>query len=184
MNHPNREEWIAFLYEEIEGAEKEKFGAHLKECDVCRHSVERWQQAMGALDAWKLPKSKPRRKSPALRPFIQWAAAAAILLTCGILIGQANRPQKDLTARLAKAEAEVAETRAMLAELSTNVADDRRRSDVALVKALEKLEARHANELRAMRKDLETVATLTEVGFRSAQNQIVRLAGYSGHPTQ
>lgn len=184
MNHPNREEWIAFLYEEVAGAEKEKLAAHLKDCQSCRQSVERWQEMIGALDAWKLPKSKARRKSPALRPFIQWAAAAAILLTCGILIGQANRPGKDLTARLAKAEAEVAETRSMLADLAKNVAEDHRRGDATLVNALEKLEARHANELRAMRKDLETVAALTEVGFRTAQNQIVRLAGYSGDPAQ
>lgn len=177
MSHPSREEWMAFLYEDLQPTEKARFADHLKECEACNSRVERWRQTMGALDKWPLPTAKRR---PAVLPWRQWAAAAAVLLMLGILIGQNLGPRpSDLSARLDRAETEAAESKALVAKLSKTIAEDRARDQAAVVEALQRFETQRATDLRAMRKDLETVATLTEAGFRNAENQIVRLAGYS-----
>ena len=177
MSHPSREEWMAFLYEDLPPTEKAQLGDQLNECDACRSRFDRWRQTMGALDKWPLPAVKRR---PTLLPWTQWAAAAAVLLMLGILIGQNLGPKtSDLTARLDRAEAEAANSKALVTKLTKTIAEDRDHDQAAVVAALQRFETQRAADLRTMRKDLETVATLTEAGFRNAENQIVRLAGYS-----
>ena len=181
MSHPNREEWMAFLYEDLESTEKNRLSEHLKSCASCQQQVARWRTTMRALDEWQLPE---RKAAPIHQPWLRWAAAAAIFLAAGVSIGAAARPKADLAAIQkaiepqikASIQQELAQrTKAEIDELSKMIAKARATDQEALVVTLRELESRRVAELQALRKDLETVAV-------SAQNQFVRLASYTGMP--
>jgi hypothetical protein len=172
MNHPNREEWMSFLYEETDPGERSKLTAHLHGCGSCQQHVARWRGAMGAMNQWKID-DRPRASR---RPvFFRWAAAACLLLAIGFGIGSvasranASAMRKDLQNQ-----------RAMIDELTRAVAQNRARDQQALVATLRELETRRAAEMQTLRGDLETVAALTEESLNRAQNQLVRLASYTG----
>ena len=86
MNHPKREEWAPYLFGETKIEVRRELNAHLKECADCRQEIENWQRSLARLDAWKL-QSVPK---PGLNfaPYLNWAAAAALLLLLGFGIGR------------------------------------------------------------------------------------------------
>lgn len=229
MNHPTREDWMAYLYGEIRREAKGQITAHLDACDECRANVAAWRQAMLALDAWQVPTAQPRRH---WAPLVKWAAAAAVLLLAGFGFGRGLSPtpvnaaairaaiepslkhsvEAELRPKLAREMQEkwqtdlatahvklAAEFRKEAQEQLANVADatlaaatadaDRLLGEFAktetekraeekqiLLTLLKELEAKFLTEFAATRKDLETVAVLTELGLRSAQQEIVQLA--------
>ena len=173
MKHPNREQWIGFLYDDCEAAEKTELASHLNSCATCRQQLDTWRQTAAALDTYKIE----RRAQPNWQtvPWLRWSAAAAVLLAAGISIGtvmssRANPVQaqviSDLQARLEKSESEAARTQRLLIEMSKTIAADRAEDQAALLAT--------AQQLQATRKDLETVAALTEVSLKN-----IRFASYS-----
>src|SRR5262249_28896793 len=58
---------------------------HLRDCLECRRQVQGWRSSMAALDAWQLP--QPRQR-PAFSSALRWAAAAAVVLALGFVIGR------------------------------------------------------------------------------------------------
>jgi microsomal dipeptidase-like Zn-dependent dipeptidase len=89
------------------------------------------------------------------------------LLTAGIVIGntlqtRANAANAQLVAelrtRIEKSEAENARTQRVLADLSQTMARNRAEDQAALITV--------AQEAKATRRDLETVAVLTEAGMK------------------
>jgi hypothetical protein len=174
MNHPNREEWISFLYEEADSAEKSRLNEHLQECAPCQQQIAQWRGTMGALDQWKLTAPAARTRHV---PWVRWAAAAAVLLAAGISIG-ASVVRTDASALRKDVETQ----RALIDQLSRTIAENRVRDQEAVVATLRELESRRTADLQSLRSDLETVAALTEDSLRRAQNQLVRLASYTGAP--
>ena len=86
MNHPKREEWAPYLFGETKLEVRRELNAHLKECADCRQEIENWQRSLARLDAWKLqPVPKPGLN---FAPYLNWAAAAALLLLLGFGIGR------------------------------------------------------------------------------------------------
>lgn len=168
MNHPTHEEWMAFLYEDLEPADKSRLAAHLQSCDACRGQIQTWRATKRSLDAWQLPATRP---TPAR--FARWAAAAAVLLVAGGTIGATLRPAPDLAAFQERLDHFAAENRALVAQLTNVIAENRLQDRESLVVTLRELETRRLAEMQSLRRDLETVAAQTE-------NQFVRLAGYSG----
>jgi hypothetical protein len=173
MKHPNREQWIGFLYDDCEAAEKSELASHLNSCATCRQQLDTWRHTTAVLDTYKIE----RRAQPSWQtvPWLRWSTAAAILLAAGISIGAAISPRanpveakviSDLQARVEKSETEAARTQRLLLEFSKNMAANRAEDQAALLAT--------AQQLQATRKDLETVAALTEVSLKS-----IRLAGYS-----
>ena len=170
MKHPNREQWISFLYEECDPAEQSELSAHLKTCATCREQIDTWRGATAALDTYKIE----RRAQPSWQtvPWLRWSAAAAALLAAGVLIGttiqaRANPSEaqiSELRERLEKSEADHADTKKFLVELSETIAENRAKDQAALLAV--------AQQLQATRKDLETVAL-------TAESQLVRLASYN-----
>ncbi|MBI2948731.1 MAG: zf-HC2 domain-containing protein [Verrucomicrobia bacterium] len=90
MNHPTREEWLSYLYDELPGATKAELVQHLDSCPACRKSVSEWQSAMGSLDRWKLP----TRSLPLffLQPALKWAVAAVFAVGLGYGFGRFSAP--------------------------------------------------------------------------------------------
>src|SRR5215211_440696 len=84
MKHPSGEELVSWVYGEGTPQAKRALSAHIKECAECRQQVETWQGTMRTLD--ELPAPAARRRF-AMAP-VQWAAAAALLVGLGIVVGR------------------------------------------------------------------------------------------------
>jgi len=184
LNHPERELWMDYLYNEISRKEKAALGAHLQICAKCRGDVKNWRAAMGMLDADKsfgaaAPSSMPQ-------PWLKWGIAAAIMLLAGFGVGRFTSPGraeiKELRASV-KSElrtellAELRKEQSAQLEQFRLDAETRRELDKkAIYNTMGTLDSARQAEYASLRKELETVALFTQAGFQQAQQQIVTLA--------
>ena len=205
MNHPKHEEWVPYLFGEAKPEVRRQLKAHLRDCADCRHELESWQRSLGRLNAWKLPLAP--KAAPTFAPFLNWAAAAALILLLGFGVG-----------RLTAAKADVAKVRAAIApelrrELSQEFAryvhdelersasatlaaagqqtdqavallakalqDARAEDNRAIYAALNKLESQSFEQFVSLKKDLDTVAVNADNGLKDTAEGLVELAGYS-----
>jgi len=205
MNHPTREEWMSYLYDETAGEQHGDLTAHLSVCAECSNRVAAWRDAAKDLDAWKLPAR--RRHSLRIPAVARWAAAAAIVLSFGFVFGRASAPSaasvermraalepglrqqlrqefaETLRAEMVKySEATLATAGMQARELVENysrVADQNRAVDTrAFLAALDKLDTQRLSDYAALKRDLDTVAVYSEAGYRQTQRQLVQLASY------
>ena len=72
-----------------------------------------------------------------------------------------------------------ADNQQLLESLTKITARARSEDREFLMNTLQQIEDRRSNELAALRKELETVAVLTEASLKKAQQQIIQLASYS-----
>jgi len=90
MKHPQREAWVPYLTGEAAAETRNELAAHLRDCAECAAQVAAWERTMRALDAWKLPRHRPRsRVAP---PILKWAIAAAVVLSLGFGAGRLSAP--------------------------------------------------------------------------------------------
>src|SRR5438477_10995263 len=87
MKHPNREEWVPFLFGEAEPEAKKQLAEHLSACRECAEELGNGRKSLHRLDAWKTPRHK-RRGMPALTPVFNLAAAALLVLGLGFGLGR------------------------------------------------------------------------------------------------
>ena len=104
------------------------------------------------------------------------------------LAAQQTETMESLRTELAKirenaAVAARASERQLLDSIVAITSDTRSKDREFLISALQQLEEKRSNELSALRKELETVAVLTEANFKKAQQQIVQLASFSDEAT-
>ncbi|HXT39592.1 MAG TPA: zf-HC2 domain-containing protein [Candidatus Angelobacter sp.] len=205
MNHPAREEWMSYLYDELNSEEHTGLAAHLAVCPDCKGKVAEWRAARRDLDAWRVTAKRPRAV-PA-RPLIKWAAAAAIVLATGVGIGRLTSATPDVRRVRAAIEPEIRQqlrqelaqllreelgkrapamlaasdeqNRQLLAEFARAVETKRTEDSQAIYAALSRLESRRVADYVSLKKDLDTVAVLTDAGLRQTQQQLVQLADYS-----
>jgi hypothetical protein len=196
MTHPKREDWMSFLYDELPAGERSTLKAHLDSCAECRAQMSVWQGAGEEMSAWKLPVRVHKQRTPA---FAGWAAAAAIVLLAVFGVWRLNalgHEVKALRAELLEAKQPAAasstasdeiareaaaKTQTLIATLAQEWEQKRLGDQQALLTALQKLSARHAQDYAELRKELETVAVFSEAGWQSAQNQISSLAMTPAH---
>ena len=205
MNHPSREEWMSYLYDELNADQSANLQAHLHTCPDCKSKVNEWQAARSGLDEWRVPKRRGR--VVLAQPMVKWAAAAAIVLSIGVGIGrltsapldvqqvraaiepemrqelrrefaQLFRDQLDKSASTTLA-ASTEQTRQLLAEFARAVEAKRTEDYQAINAALDKLQSQRLADFFSLKKDVDTMAVLTETGFRRAQQQLVQLADYT-----
>jgi hypothetical protein len=90
MNHPNREEWMAYLYKDLGRKRQAELKEHLKQCSQCQAETSTWRSVMRELDRWQLPQE--HKAVPRLRWNIKWAtrwaAAAVVLIFVGYAVGR------------------------------------------------------------------------------------------------
>ncbi len=122
MSHPTPEEWMDYLYGELHGRARSKLKGHLADCPECRAAVSTWREAMGHLDAWRMP----RQRLPAARRFARAAAAALLLMALGYAIGWLRpRPAVDVEALRAEWQASLSDARSQIeAELYAQLRAD------------------------------------------------------------
>ncbi len=97
MAHPSREEWMEYLYDELDAKKRGSLTKHLRDCPDCLASVESWRSVMSHLDQWKL--AHCREGNLRFRRVIEWvgrwAVAAVLLIGIGYTFGLLSGP--DLT---------------------------------------------------------------------------------------
>jgi anti-sigma factor RsiW len=204
MKHPEREEWVPFLFGEARPADQHRLQTHLQHCDQCRHEIESWQRSRLRLDEWQLP----RPPQPVIfAPWARWAAAAAIVLALGFGIGRLSaRPPTTEQLRAAIAPELHRQVQQQLAQAVRNEVDrsttawltaSNQRLDnlfaglaqtlekrdtqdrLAISTALDRLQSQYAADFLALKKDVDTIAVNADAGLRQAEQQLVHLAGYS-----
>ncbi|MBI5384503.1 MAG: hypothetical protein HZA90_07415 [Verrucomicrobia bacterium] len=192
MNHPKHEEWVPYLFGEANSFDRRQLQEHLQSCGECRDEIEAWQRSLGRLNAWKLPRAEKRRE--AFTPVLRWAMAAALVLGLGFGLGRSSAPagvpagallqvQHQMSNSLAALEARLTNATEIssreLLQGVTQALDQARTQDRQAVLALfRELEERHTATYVALRKDLETLASLTDDEIRQARLKLIELAGY------
>ena len=205
MNHPSREEWMSYLYDELNADQSANLKAHLHTCPDCKSKVNEWQAARSGLDEWRVPKKRGRVLLA--QPMVKWAAAAAIVLSIGVGIGRLTSAPPDVQQVRAAIEPEMRQElrrefaqlfrdqldksasttlaasteqgRQLLAEFARAVEAKRTEDYQAINAALDKLQSQRLADFVSLKKDVDTMAVLTESGFRRAQQQLVQLADYT-----
>src|SRR5205809_2947462 len=206
MNHPTREEWMSYLYDELTAGEPSSLAAHLAVCPDCKTRVSDWRTARKNLDVWQLP-ARPARV-PFRRPLVRWAAAAALMIGIGFGVGRFATPA---TANAGKIRAAIEpEIRQQLRQEFTQLLRDeldkatsatlaasgeqtkhwvedyaqaletkRTEDSQAIYAALNKLQSQRLADFVSLKKDVDTVAWWTDAGLRRARQELVQLADYT-----
>lgn len=175
MKHPTPEQWMDWLYHELEPEQHHELEAHLAMCEDCRQHVETWRQTLGALDEWKVeaPKPAPRKVVPL---FVRWAAAAAIVLGLGIGIGRLTAPVVDTAALKTELREQMSrDLQQQLAGMRSEFDKAREEDHGTFAAALEEMESAQAATDKRLREDLETVAVAAENRIYNTERQIVQL---------
>jgi anti-sigma factor ChrR (cupin superfamily) len=178
MKHPTREQLVAFLYEDCDRADKSEIAQHLDTCAECRNQIQTWRATATTLNKYEMAPAVSAWTP--VRSWLPISAAAAVFLVAGAMFGATWQTRADsgksqliaeLRDRVEKSESENAQTKKLLADLTESIAENRAKDHEAFVAV--------AQELQSTRKDVETMAVLTEAGLKSTQNQLVRLANYA-----
>lgn len=163
---------MSYLYDELEPEPRRLIERHLDQCAPCRASLAEWRSTAQQLNAYAIATPRPPR--PAWQPMTYRAAVAAvaaILLIVGFALGRMTGVSRaELAAAQRDAEAQaatIARTAAQqqLQEFATEIG-----------KRLATLQAQQTRDYTSLRKELETVAVLTEASFRQADSRLGQLA--------
>jgi len=189
VSHPAQEEWMAWLYGELSRGNQAKLTAHLKQCPECEARVGRWREAMGLLDEWEIaPHSLRRVASP---PILKWAAAAAVILALGVGFGTGrlfSTGPRNSAALRKEIQREVSvefkarwedQRKQLVVEVTRAIEEKRAEDGKLILAALRQIDAAHRADYNSLRKELETVAVLTQNSLQQAQQQIINLASFS-----
>lgn len=206
MNHPTREDLVAYLYSELAEPDHHQLESHLHTCPDCMEQLAAWKQAQSSLDAWEIPALKQRYQP--VQPIWKWAVAAMLVLGIGFGLGYAASLKARADSVRAELEASLKSSLAqdlrqvirkeLQSEFEASLAAASRQTLEASLERAERLLAAYdakrqeaeRTQLASLRNyfdarlnrqasDLETVALLTEATFRNAQRQISQLAGYT-----
>jgi len=178
MNHPTNEQWMSLLYGEAAADERAALEGHLAECSQCQSAYAAWKETRHDLDTWQLPALKKHRASPS----IAWAAAAA-LVACAVFGGarvwtlekEVGRLRADLQQQTTPQIVQ-SEVRRLIGTMTADSQENQTADRQAFIAALDKIQAADAERYALLRKELETVAILTEASFQRAQNEIANIA--------
>ena len=50
MTHPTYEQWMEYLYGELDSKKQSELKAHLQDCPECQANVDSWHSVMTELD--------------------------------------------------------------------------------------------------------------------------------------
>ena len=206
MNHPTREEWMSYLYDELTPEEHSSLAAHLAVCPDCKSRVVDWRAARKNLDAWQLPARPVRVRLQ--RPLVRWAAAAALMIGFGFGVGRFATPATANAGKIRAAiEPEIRQqlrqeftqllreeldkaasaTLAASGEQTKHWVEDyaqaletkRTEDSQAIRAALNKMESQLLADVVSLKNDVDTVAVYADAGLRRARQELVQLADYA-----
>jgi hypothetical protein len=91
MNHPNHDEWLAYLEGYTSREEKARLCAHLEQCPECTAQMSALRRTIQRLQKLPWPEPQPVRQARLFAP-LKWAVAAAIILLLGFGVGRQTAP--------------------------------------------------------------------------------------------
>jgi len=168
MTHPKHEELAELLYEDgLSPNRHAEIARHVDACEECRALVDGWRGVRTNLATWQLPTAG---RMPAVAPRssaagsgLRWAVAAAVLMGGGFALARmTDKPvdwaalRTDLARELRKEVRQ--ELVAELRNYSAKQAAWQEEFQGEVVNVVRQQAANHAS----LRKDLETMAVLTE----------------------
>jgi hypothetical protein len=169
---------MSYLYDETTGETKASLRAHLESCADCRAQVDAWTRASRRLDDWKLPKRTARRGFS----LVKFAAAAAVVALAVLgttRVAALNNEVQTLRAELKRETADriaaTTEAQNLFADLAKAFESKRAEDQRVVLAGLQQISTKHAQDYSGLRKELETVAVLTEVGLREAASEIANI---------
>ena len=179
MKHPAPEEWSAYVFGESSPDRKRELKAHLAACSECAEEISGWERSLQRLDQWEL--TSPERRTVTLQPVVKLALAACFLLLIGFAFGRQFDSSPALRAEFQRgvAEAEAkqqAQFDALLRSLPELVRTGSEADRRAILAQLERMQTQHTADFISLRRDLETVAALTEEEIRQANYQLLQFA--------
>jgi hypothetical protein len=207
MKHPSSEELVSWVYGEGTPQAKKQLSTHVSECAQCREQVETWQGTMKTLD--ELPAPAARRRV-AMAP-VQWAAAAALLVGLGIVLGrfafstdeaklraamqnemrqQVAAMRVDLAQEFAQHQREAGEqfmaanTERLGAQFAEMLEQARAEDRATYLLALKELNAKQDAEVATLKKGLEAVVALADYGFEATEQRFEQLAAATQNTQQ
>src|SRR5436309_3546404 len=201
MNHPAREEWMSYLYDELTAEEHSSLAAHLAVCPDCTTRVSDWRAARTNLDAWQLPARLAR--VPLQRPLVRWAAAAALMIGFGFGVGRFATPATANAGKIRAAiepeirqqlrqeftlllreELDKAASATLAAsgeqtkhwvEAYARAFEAKRAQDrQAIDAALDNMESQRVADFASLKKDVAAVAVWTDTDLRRTQEQLAK----------
>ncbi len=201
MKHPGNEEWMSYLYDECDTADRQRLDAHAAVCGECTARLAGWRGVTARLDADRETPAGAGRRFGRRLPIARWLAAAA-LLAAGIGLGrwgtvsrtdvrhelEEARVQWTLQARAdrAAADREIVESVRALAAREQEWMEDARHEWAtaravdhrAIQTALRGIEARSTTDTVALHAGLLRLAQETGNGFEQTEGHLQQLAGY------
>jgi hypothetical protein len=154
MNHPNREEWVPYIFGEAAPDARRRLGEHLRGCADCRAELDAWRHSLGRLNEWKLP--KVRRPSEVWQPRLQWAVAALVVLAMGFGLGRLAWPGSSPTGDW-RAQVDLAVKAALATELSR---EPRPSLAIDFQNALDRAQSQTSNALARLEVGLANASEL------------------------
>ena len=164
MNHPNREQWISYLYHELPPDEHAALQAHANACAECRAQLDSWHGAKTKLDGW--PLAALQRRPLILRNAVKWGIAAMLMIGFGFGLAKFTAPAFD-SAHVEKI---------LRGEFQQQLADARLADKGELAAVINQMKKQRTIDYAALREDLETVAVTAETSLQRTQRQIGQLS--------
>jgi hypothetical protein len=200
MKHPTAEEWMSLLYGEASPQQKTQLNAHLAQCAECETRTRAWRRGMNALNAWPNNHHTQTARFGPLATWAGAAVLVIGLVFAAGRYSASNardleavkaslraefQQQLDATQAALMAERQhreqailasartdsVAQADKLLGEFVRANAEQRRIDLQSIYTAMTQLETKRQQDYATLRRELETVAVLTE-------NSLVQLAGY------
>jgi uncharacterized membrane-anchored protein YhcB (DUF1043 family) len=208
MNHPKPEDWMPYLFGETKPEHRRQLKLHLQDCPECREQVSSWERNLGRLDSWKLPTAPPSRQAlqPFLT-WAAAAAALIVFIASGFVFGRITASGSDARKIQAAIEPQLRQqmrqefaqmlrqemdkstavtlsaaqrqAQQLVTEYDQSLSANRSAEVQAIYAALDKLAARHASDFISLKKDVDTVAVMTDAGLRRTEQQLVQFADYT-----
>ena len=199
---------MEWLYEELPRERHAALQAHLSSCAQCDSQMTAWKGAMENLDGWSVlePSAGARAREWWSRG-AKWAAAA-VLVIAAFLAGRTNTSnlsaavQKEVAGQMQSARAELAtnlkqtltthldsvaasnrvEVARLFGDLAATINEGRTADQQNVLAALKEMDARWLAIYASFRRELETVAILTETGLKDTQQQLVQMTDFNQAP--
>ena len=158
---------------------------------------------MGDLDTWRIALPLANEKSAPRWPRGWKWAAAAVLLVSAFLAGRANSRtssapsaaiQTEIDRQVQAVRAELAghfgaiaqsnqvEVARLFGDLTATIDEGRAADGQNVLAALKEMDARWLSVYASFRRELETVAILTETGLKDAHQQLVQMTDFNETP--
>jgi hypothetical protein len=90
MNHPSPEEWMSYLYDEMNVSDRAALTKHLETCPECQARAAEYNAVRGRLEEWRFSLPKERPHVAVGRTAWGWAAAAAFALIAAFGLGRSS----------------------------------------------------------------------------------------------